>query len=481
MSDYRSYDGTDNGRPGRDLGAVDRPLLDLDMPPVPFDPDRRPNPRRVSTETCTELHATEDPFGRTEMVWVWGQFLDHELDLIETDPAELAPVAVPADDPRVEFRGTTMTVQRSKRSDGALPNRHTAYVDASNVYGTSQTDATRLRRGQDGLLRWSEDRPGEELLPLAEGDRYEYVAGDGRVNEHCALIAMHTVWLREHNRLCRVLAEHYGVSGDDELFERARLLVGAQMQVITYTEFLPALLGPDVLRPWHDFDPEVDPGISTLFATAGYRLGHSMVGNDLLLGDGTRPLELRDAFFAPGLVHNAGIEPFLGHLARRPMRAVDTQIADGLREHLFPDQATRRLELRDLAAMNIQRGRDHELPSFNTARTHFGLAPIDTFGELTSDSSVVCKLTELYGDPDSCDIWVGALAEQAKSPRRLGDLLTEILVDQFTRLRDGDAHWWQCDPNLSPHERDWVARRRLADVLRENTSGLTFPDDVFHL
>lgn len=473
---YRTYDGTSNG--GRNLGRTGTPLLDLDLPPTPFDPDRLPNPRVVSTRICRSDVVTCDPYNRSDFMWAWGQFLDHELDLID-EGGDIVPVRVPEDDPRIEFRDTQMTFSRSARDRaGGLPNLHTAYVDASNVYGTTAEQAEELRTLQDGYLKTSEGRNGEPLLPV-EGS--QFVAGDRRANENCVLIGLHTIWVREHNRLCDVLAAGHGITDDEELYQMARKLVGAQMQVITYEEFVPALLGPDALAPWSGFRRDIDPGVSSLFATAAYRLGHAMVPSHLDLGPDGDPLPLRDAFFAPGLVLNAGIEPFLRSLAHRPMGQIDTIITEGLREHLFPNEHG--LELRDLATLNIQRGRDHELPSYDRVRHRFGLSPISSFNQLTDDADLAADLTGLYGHPDHCDIWVAALTEQPQGHRRVGDLLWAILADQFTRLRDGDYYWWENDPHLQPSFRSWVAKRRLTDVLRENTDferpHEVFPDDVF--
>ena len=66
-----------------------------------------------------------------------------------------------------------------------------------------------------------------DLLPVTtkpnDAGKHFLVAGDVRVNEHGVLAAMHTVWVREHNRLCDALAEgEFATLSEDEKFTKAR-------------------------------------------------------------------------------------------------------------------------------------------------------------------------------------------------------------------------------------------------------------------
>ena len=80
-------------------------------------------------------------------------------------------------------------------------NAVTSFVDASNVYGSTITDANVLRTHRDGLMKVGVGG----LLPntnqgLFEKD-IERTGGDVRAIEAPPLTTMHTVWLREHNRI----------------------------------------------------------------------------------------------------------------------------------------------------------------------------------------------------------------------------------------------------------------------------------------
>ncbi|MCA9172593.1 MAG: hypothetical protein KDB23_33240, partial [Planctomycetales bacterium] len=288
-----------------------------------------------------------------------------------------------------------------------------------------------------------------------------FVAGDVRANEHAALTAMHTLFVREHNRVATIIdATHTDlpsdpVARDEEIYQRARKLVGAEIQAITYNEFLPSL-GLH-LPSYAGYDENVDPNITNEFATAAYRMGHSQINGVTLRlnADGTPiaagPLNLFEGFFDPSrLTNEGGLEPILRGLAQQVQEATDTKMSDGLRNLLFANfpgggpiaNGT------DLAALNIQRGRDHGLADYNTTRLALGLDAVTSFEEITSDPALKAALESIYGSVDNIDLWVGVLAEDHLPGACVGELTAAILSDQFTRLRDGDRFFFEADADL---------------------------------
>jgi len=272
------------------------------------------------------------------------------------------------------------------------------------------------------------------------------LAGDIRANENVALTAMQTLWVREHNRIADQIAAEDPSLSDEAIYQRARAIVTAEIQAITYNEFLPVLLGPQAIRPYHGYDPSVNPGIANIFSTAAYRFGHSMLPSELLrLNDDGSVIEagnlsLRSAFFAPQELVDQGIDSVLLGAASQESQEIDTQIVDDVRNFLFGPPGAGGF---DLASLNIQRGRDHGLPDYNQTRSDLGLEPVSRFADITSDPEVQAALEQVYGDVDNIDVWVGGLAEDHVPGSSVGKLLQTVLVDQFERIRDGDRFWYQ--------------------------------------
>ncbi|MFK7955595.1 MAG: peroxidase family protein [Lysobacterales bacterium] len=461
----------------------------------------RPSARQVSNLVNAQSEALPNSLGLTSFVWQWGQFLDHDIDLTDgIRPPEPFNIPVPSGDPWFDPDGTgnqRIALNRSLYDlstglNAANPrqqvNEITGWIDASSVYGSDLERAAALRLlDGSGRLATSDG----DLLPFnvdglenAGGLSAElFVAGDVRANEQIGLAAMHTLFVREHNRQALRLADQDPSLSGDELYLQARNIVIGIVQVITYREFLPALLGPGALDRYSGYDADVDARISNTFSTAAYRMGHTLLPPELLRFDDQGSelsfghLSLADAFFSPArIIEEGGIEPILRGLAVQVCQDFDVYIVDEVRNFLFGLPGSGGF---DLASLNIQRGRDHGLPDYNTLRLAMGLTPALTMEDISSDPEVVERLSRAYESPDHIDPWVGGLAEDALEGALVGELVGAVLADQFERLRDGDRFWYT--RTLSAAQRQQVQRTRLADVIRRNTTiGAELGDrDVF--
>jgi len=460
----------------------------------------RQGARYVSNDVLAQTSFPLPGKRASDMIWQWGQFLDHDIDLTEPDFElnEVANIEVPLGDPFFDPEGVGGKVIPFVRSifdpatgtDPSNPreqiNDITAFIDATNVYGNPD-DYERLAalRSDDshitGRLRENAEHPG--FLPYntfgeenAGGPSPDlFLAGDIRANETVPLSAMHTLWLREHNTVADKIRAKYPYLSGDQIFRMAQRVVISEMQHITWNEFLPVLLGNKAFPKYAGYNPYVDPGIATEFSTAGYRLGHTMLSplilrldaNGNVIPEGN--LQLRDAFFSPPtLLNEGGLEPLMKGLSTGVMQRIDNMIVDDVRNFLFGDPGAGGL---DLGSLNIQRGRDHGLPDYNTVRIYYGLSPKGDFWEINSDGEVVARLIDAYGGyggVNNIDLWVGALAEEQFDKNILmGELLYTILQEQFLRLRDGDPNWYQNIYSTSSQRA--LEKQDLAKVIARNT------------
>lgn len=258
--------------------------------------------------------------------------------------------------------------------------------------------------------------------------------------------------MREHNRIATELRILNPAWSGEKIYQETRKIVGAEMQHISYEHYLPKILGKagmEILGKYSGYNPDVDATIFNSFATAAYRFGHSLI-NPILsrLNSSFQTIEegdipLHKAFFAPyRIVEEGGIDPILRGLFFSP--AKDRRVQGGgvlnteLTERLF--EMAHAVAL-DLAALNVQRSRDHGLPGYNEWRVLCNLESFETFDELRtviSNHSVINKLQELYGSVDKIDLWVAGILEDIMPGGLLGPTFQCLIAKQFKNLRDGD-------------------------------------------
>ena len=293
-------------------------------------------------------------------------------------------------------------------------NEITSFLDASQVYGSSESRALALRTLVDGKMKTS---AGDRLpfnvdgLPnLGDGPEL-FVAGDIRCNENVVLTSLHTLFVREHNRLASRIRQLAPRATDEKVYQLARKIVGAEIQQITYNEFLPAVMGRWAPRSRSRYKKRVNPTIANEFSTALFRVGHTMLSSNLVLGETGDTLSLTDAFTNPEflLEDPQHMDQLLLGLSRQRCQEIDAFIIDDVRNFLFlPPPFAVGL---DLGAINIQRGRGHGLPPYNEIRAAYGLPKVRDFDDITSNESVQQALRTAYQSVDDIDPWVGGISE----------------------------------------------------------------------
>jgi hypothetical protein len=474
--------------------------------------ENRENPRVISNALGSQDTFMPNELGLSDFVWGWGQFIDHDINLNDDNVSEALDIAVPDCDTMFDptCSGTaSIHIFRSLSepttgTDISNPRRHineiTSFIDGSGVYGSDVNRANWLRTHIDGKLKMSSGNllpwntvdgnfestidPSAPFMVVATVPMPEkyFVGGDVRVNEQPGLTAFHTLWVREHNRLCDVLKTEHPTWNDEALYQRARKLVGALIEAVTYEEFLPNI-GVN-LDAYAGYDNTIEPNILNAFSAAGYRFGHTMVNGRLIRynEDGTDwsfgAVDLRNGFFNPSIIRDeGGIEPFFRGLAAQEHQLVDPRIMDDIRNFLFGPPGAGGL---DLLSINIARGRERGLPDFNTLRTDLGLVPYSDFLELTSDTSLSTILSSTYNaDINTIDPWIGFMSEDHLSNAIVGESLDRLLKLQFGFLRDGDRYYYENDPAFTEDEILAIKSTKLSEIIIRNTDIGVLQENVF--
>ena len=592
----RSLDGSANNRQHDDWGRANTQYLRVAAPnyadgvarPVAGPPTRYVS-NRIFNDVGQNLFSENDV---SQWGWAWGQFMDHDLGLRDETPAESTPIAFDAHDALEAFTNDlgAMGFARTPAAPGtgvSSPrqqlNTISSYIDSSNVYGVTASrlawlrdSKARLLLTRDGYLPRRDARgnpataPPMDLMGALMGTpNRAVVAGDVRANENIALTAVQTLIAREHNRIVAALPASLP---EDARFEVARRVVGAEAQFITYTEFLPAM--GVRLREYRGYDPSVNAGLGNEFAVVGYR-AHSMIHGefDVTVPAGTYPdaqlvafaaegitveqpagqvtlaIPLNLAFGNPDLLQAVGIGPLLQALGAEREYRNDEQIDNSLRSVLFqvprpgiPDPGVCGVPVvnpdcftgvSDLGAIDVERGRDHGMPSYNQLRRAYGLRPARSFRDVTdeeterfpqdrklrskdpindphildfvklrdSDGNIIplgspaaqeeavvgirrttlaARLKAIYGSVDRLDAFVGMVSERHLRGTEFGELQLAIWKQQFEALRDGDRFFYLNDPVLKQIERSYgiTYEHSLAQLITLNT-GATVQPNVF--
>ncbi|XP_037094232.1 peroxidase-like [Pollicipes pollicipes] len=454
---------------------------------------------RLVSQRVANTSPRDDNF-RTLSVMLFGQFINH--DMISTaaftvpgggglaccnsdnsfpdeplHPIGCNPIRVPDDDPFYsQFGRKCMSQVRSQPAPFedciAGPtnqlNQVSQFLDSSNIYGSSKEQADRLRAFTGGLIKSSDGN----LLPQVGG---RFISGEGRLSENPGLAFMHTIWTREHNRVAAVLAKNHRDWDDERLFQEARRIVNGEYQNVVYNEYLPTVLGFKYTR-----DHGLDPAFGHSFGYTGSGGPERYVQDLFILRSETgrilKTLAMEDTFFRPDLLTGPGVmAQFARALTRQKPRSVDNTFSASVHEKLFAQGAPSGL---DLIALNINRGRDHGLPTYVTALENCLERSLD--GEWSSlapffDPKVLQSLQSVYDSIYDIDLFIGGVAEKRKPGALVGEVFQCIIGEQFFVTRYGDRFFH--DNGDMPHSLSFRQVREIqqsswARILCDNIQGL---------
>lgn len=540
-TEFEGYDGWYNNPSHPELGSADGHLIRLfpaQYSDGSYRPNgqNRPNPFTISNLTMRgNFGEGLSRTGKTAFLVFFGQQVVEEiLDAQRSGcPPEYFNIPIPENHEYRNIGAAAMPFLRTRYDvrTGNSPNNPrrqineiTPWIDGGLTYGTSKTWADTLRLFRCGKLASSHNGqfPVENSirLPMANPPppRFHrlrpvsrfFRLGNPRGNENTFLLTMGTLWFRFHNAVAERMCQRFGTANagsnnssslklwnEERIFNEARKLVIAVHQHIIMNDWLPEWLGSS-LPAYNGWDSSIDPGIATEFQSAAMRFGHTLVTsggyrrgpasdctvrNVTFEMDGQRHsvsgVRTCNSFWNPqeALVEG-GIEPMIMGLSSQAAEREDNVIVEDLRGRVFgPLEFSRR----DLMAVNIQRGRDHAIPDYKTARRLLGLKPdFNTFSEMGRLISPMLYgenpklfdevLPDLYGNStENVDMWVGGLLETSDRP---GPLFQTIIRDQFRRIRDGDRFWFENNGTgfFSQEMINKIKKLRIYDVILTATN-----------
>ncbi|KAK8752094.1 hypothetical protein OTU49_012001 [Cherax quadricarinatus] len=529
---YRTADGSCNNLANPSWGKSNTPNQRI-LPPTyadgVFEPRSTavdgsplPNVRRISSNVLLDVNQPDEIY--TFSLMAWAQFTDHEFahvpfptmdngDGIECCPngtlvAENLrhPRCFPIDLSGDPFYGplgrTCMNLVRSMVAVGTGSNcvfgyaeqlnQLTHWIDGSVIYGSTADQTRDLRSFRNGLMKTS----GNNLLPInsEQGGDCEarergalcFAAGDSRVNEQPILTALHTLWVREHNRVAGELQRLNPQWSDEAVFQETRRIIIAQQQHILFNEWLPIIIGRDFMRSFglstlpsgfsNDYNPRINPNMNNEFSAAAFRFGHTLVQGIIRLfkaNGGVNTIRLRDHFNSPHLIE---LENRLDELVRSftqySVQKFDSFITQDLSNHLF--QTPRFNFGMDLMSLNLQRGRDHGIATYNSFRELCGLPRARTFNDLTDQINPenVQKLARVYKSVDDIDFFVGGITERSVPGSLLGWTFLCVVGDQFARLKKGDRYFYDLGGqpgSFSEAQLQQIRRSSWARIICDNS------------
>lgn len=467
--------------------------------PSQFPGQDRPGGRDISNHVfAQDADPVLNPVGTNNFLWQFGQFLDHDFGItVEKTPAEPIDIVVPEDDPFFDpILRPYITIERQKHdpATGVAPgpnprlsiNEQSGWIDASQVYGYGQALPGPGPAGPTpGVLReFSGGRLLVEpvtnllpriptVLPTPQFPSTLFVCGDffPRCNETPGLTMIHTLFVREHNRKVAEYAAENPALSDEQLFQLGRRWVTSLMQSITVNEFVPALTGLPML-PYTGHKPWVNGRLALEFEHSLYRLGHTLLPRNLERHDGHHslpPLDLGESLFQAAALFqtSADLDTVVRGFIRQTHEKVDCVVADGVRNTLIVDEPGTAGTLFDLPAINIARGRELGLPSYNDARQGFFLPKVTNWSS-AFDAKAADRLSSIYSDPDQVDLFAGGICERRLLPwGHTGPLITAVIHAQVWELRAADRFWYE--NVLTRQQIKEVEKYTLADLIRNNT------------
>ncbi|XP_045463309.1 dual oxidase [Harmonia axyridis] len=476
----------------------------------------RPSARKLSRLFMRGLDGLSSMMNRTALLAYFGQLVTNEIVMSSESgcPIEMHHIEIEKCDDVYdkECRGDKyIPFHRASydKKTGQSPNapreqlnRVTSWIDGSFVYSTSEPWVNTMRSFKNGTFRTDEsglmpmrnsmrvplfNNPMPHMMKTQNMERL-YLLGDPRTNQNPALLALSILFFRWHNVVAGRIQKLHRTWTDEEIFQETRRYVIATMQNIIVYEYLPAFIGQK-LPKYGGYKQDIHPGIAHVFQSAAFRFGHSLIPPGLYRRDsqcnykktsmGHLALRLCSTWWDSNeILSNNSFDELIMGMSSQLAEKEDSLLCSDVRDKLFgPMEFSRR----DLGALNIMRGRDNGLPDYNTLRSHYRLKRIENWSDINPKlfkerPEILQTLVSVYSNNiDNVDVYVGGMLESIGGP---GELFTEVIKEQFMRLRDSDRFWFENKENglFTKEEIETIRKITLWDIIVNATN--IKPNDI---
>ncbi|KAL3375275.1 hypothetical protein AABB24_006654 [Solanum stoloniferum] len=518
---YRTADGTCNHPVDHLVGSQGTFFGRNMLPSTSSYALLEPHPVTVATKLLERRKYT-DCGGQFNMIaCAWVQFMIHDWNdhMEDTEQVELrAPQDVAAGCPLKSFK-----FLKTKKLPTGSPdmkfghlNSRTPWWDGSVIYGNNEEGMIRVRRFKDGKLRVS----GDGLLE--HDDKGIPISGDVR-NYWAGYSLLQALFVKEHNAICDMLKEHYPEFDDEKVYRHARLITSAVIAKIHTIDWTLELVKTDTLMAgmrinWYGLlgkkvkdllGPKFGPVLSGLVGlkkprdhgtpyslteefVSVYRM-HSLLPDTIALRDlksttsEDKSLPIQDEIPMREMIgkegeknlSKIGMEQMLVSMGHQSCGAATLWNFPSWMRNLVPHDidGDDRLDLIDMAALDIYRDRERGIPRYNEFRRNLLMVPISKWEDLTDDEEVIEALQEVYGDDiEKLDLQVGLHAEKKIKGFAISETAFFIFLLIASRRLEADR-FFTTDFNSRTYTEkgfEWVNKTEtLKDVIDRNFPEMT--------